>query len=123
MIDIYSGDLPRANETAEIIRQEVIAGLTEILSYDTDKPETNPSMLCPIYTEDSLTNPDKYLESYWRRRRSRSRLSTIILDERTKPMAEFLEDLDSPSMETTVLLMTHGHNANIITELLENYFR
>jgi broad specificity phosphatase PhoE len=123
VIDIYSGDLPRAHETAEIIRQEVIADLDDILSSKAKKPGAKTSMICPIYTEKSLTNPDKFLESYWRRKRSRSRLSTIILDERTKPMVEFLEDLDSPSMETIVLLITHGHNANIITELLENYFR
>jgi broad specificity phosphatase PhoE len=119
-VDIYSSPLPRASETANIIRREVIKDIYSLLPVQV---EDNPIQLsCPIHIEESLTNPEKYLESYWRRRKSRSRLSTMILDMNTKPMVEFLENLDSPSMESTSLLITHGHNANIINELLENFF-
>ena len=122
MINILSGPLRRAWDTAKFIREGVVGGVNDALSTEVDNKNVHSSNPYPIQIVDSLTNPEKNSESFWRRK-SRSRLSTIILDESTKWLVEFLENLPSPLMESTNLLITHGHPANIIDSVLENFSR
>lgn len=83
-MEIHSGDLPRAHKTAVLIREGVMTDVCRTLSDEQSMgPESLDDFSCPIHMESSLTNPDKSSEGFWKKR-TRSRLSAIILDENTK---------------------------------------
>lgn len=119
-VEMHSSDVLRAQMTAELMRDEIISQVYWLLSMKPNDISKNyPDVLCPIRREESLINPDKSQEGFWKRRTD-SWLSRIILGENTKILTDFLENITSQLIEKTHLLVTHGHQANIINTLLEN---